>query len=52
MNLINKYGLEWKDIEQHFEGRTQNQLKNRYFGRLKRISDKKVQKKAIQAKGV
>ena len=25
----------------NFEGRTQNQIKNRYFGRLKKIAEKK-----------
>ena len=40
VNLLNKYGRDWKTIEENFEGRTQNQIKNRFFGRLKRISDK------------
>lgn len=29
-------------MERNFEGRTQNQIKNRYFGRLKKIGEKKL----------
>lgn len=38
---MNMYGKNWKYLEQNFEGRTQNQIKNRYFGRLKKINEKK-----------
>ena len=37
VELLNRYGKEWKIIERNFEGRTQNQIKNRYFGRLKKL---------------
>lgn len=40
--LLNKYGTEWKMIEGELQGRTQNQIKNRYFGRLKKLHDKKT----------
>lgn len=41
VRLMNMYGKNWKYLEQNFEGRTQNQIKNRYFGRLKKINEKK-----------
>jgi hypothetical protein len=40
--MMNKFGRNWKYLEQNFGGRTQNQLKNRYFGRLKKLSEKKT----------
>ena len=41
VNLLNEHGKNWRAIENILVNRTQNQIKNRYFGRLKRISDKK-----------
>ena len=41
IDFLNRYGKNWKLIEKNFEGRTQNQIKNRYFGRLKKLSEKK-----------
>ena len=41
VNLLNKNGKNWKFIEEHFPGRTQNQIKNRYFGRLKKLAERK-----------
>lgn len=41
INLMNRYGKNWKFLENNLEGRTQNQIKNRYFGRLKKLSEKK-----------
>ena len=38
---MNMYGKNWKYLEQNFDGRTQNQIKNRYFGRLKKLAEKK-----------
>ena len=40
--LLNTYGTNWKIIEQKLKGRTQNQIKNRYFGRLKKLHEKKL----------
>ena len=42
VNLLNAHGKNWKILEDTLQNRTQNQIKNRYFGRLKRISDKKM----------
>ena len=42
VNLLNNNGKDWKMIEEHFPGRTQNQIKNRYFGRLKKLHEKKT----------
>lgn len=42
VNLLNKNGKNWKFIEEHFPGRTQNQIKNRYFGRLKKLAERKA----------
>ena len=41
INFLNKFGKNWKKIENMLEGRTQNQIKNRYFGRLKKLAEKK-----------
>lgn len=43
MELLRKYGKNWDLIEGKLKGRTHNQIKNRYYGRLKRIEDKKVE---------
>lgn len=45
VQLLNEHGKNWKAIEDILVNRTQNQIKNRYFGRLKRISDKKLPQK-------
>ena len=42
VNLLNNNGKNWKIIEEHFPGRTQNQIKNRYFGRLKKLAERKA----------
>ena len=42
VDCLNKYGKDWKEIEDNLEGRTQNQIKNRYFGRLKKLAERKV----------
>ena len=41
IKLLAEYGKDWKELEKKMEGRTQGQIKNRYFGRLKRLEDKK-----------
>jgi hypothetical protein len=42
MNLLRVHGKDWDFIEGKLKGRTHNQIKNRYYGRLKRIEDKKL----------
>lgn len=34
IELFNEHGKKWKYFEIFFKGRTENQLKNRYYGRL------------------
>lgn len=41
IDCLNEFGKDWKLIEDRLENRTQNQIKNRYFGRLKKLSDRK-----------
>ena len=43
MELLKKYGKDWEYIEGRLPGRTHNQIKNRYYGRIKRIEDKKIE---------
>lgn len=38
LELIQKYGHSWKAIEKHMSKRSQNQLKNRYYGKLKKTN--------------
>jgi hypothetical protein len=40
--LINQHGKNWRVIEQGMPGRSRNQLKNRFFGRIKRIHARKI----------
>lgn len=42
VDLLNSYGTDWKIVEEKMSGRTQNQIKNRYFGRLKKLHEKKL----------
>lgn len=42
VELLNLHGRNWRLIEETMEGRTQNQIKNRFFGRIKKLNDKKV----------
>ena len=42
IGCINTFGTDWKVLENNFEGRSQNQIKNRYFGRLKKLAEKKL----------
>ena len=36
------FGKNWKALEDRMNGRSQQHIKNRYFGRLKKLHDKKV----------
>ena len=36
------FGKNWKALEERMNGRTQQQIKNRFFGRLKKLHDKKL----------
>jgi hypothetical protein len=42
IHLLNEHGKNWKLIETLMPHRSKIQLKNRYFGRIKRINAKKV----------
>jgi hypothetical protein len=41
INLLEQYGNDWKLISKKIQRRTENQIKNRYFGRLLKISEAK-----------
>ena len=40
LDLIKKHGHKWKTIERHMNKRSQNQLKNRFYGKLKKVVEK------------
>lgn len=42
IELINKEGQRWKYIQELMPHRSCSQLKNRFFGRIKRLNDKKI----------
>lgn len=51
-NLYKKYGTSWVKIQKHLPGRTENDVKNRYYSTLRRIElrvdkNKKVKKEEI-----
>lgn len=35
--LINTYGRKWKLFEEYLPGRTENRIKNRFYGHIKKI---------------
>ena len=37
INLLGEHGKNWQVLEESMNGRTQHQIKNRYFGRLKKL---------------
>ena len=41
MELLEQYGTNWKKLEHEIVGRSENQIKNRYFGRLLKIAAEK-----------
>lgn len=40
VEMISKYGHSWKTIEKYMSKRSQNQLKNRYYGKIKKEGEK------------
>lgn len=46
LDLMTKHGTKWKCIQKEMENRTDNQIKNRYYGRLKLLLKKKARSKA------
>jgi hypothetical protein len=40
--LVNKYSKNWKEIEDRMPGRCRNQIKNRFFGKIYRLNQKKL----------
>lgn len=40
--LINRYGKNWKEIEEQLVGRSRNQIKNRFFGKICRLNARKI----------
>ncbi len=41
MELLEQHGTNWKILEMEITGRSENQIKNRYFGRLLKIAAEK-----------
>ena len=50
MKLLARCGKDWQLIEKYMNGRTQSMIKNRYFGRLKRLEEKKEKKEEKELK--
>jgi len=48
LDLLSRFGTKWKTIQQDMPDRTDNQIKNRYYGRLKVLLKKKARKRIIQ----
>ncbi len=48
LELINIYGTKWKSIQREMPNRTDNQIKNRYYGRLKILLKKKARRRGRQ----
>ena len=46
VDLINQNGRDWKTISSVFPNRTQNQVKNRFFGRIQKLHLKKIAEEA------
>ena len=44
-SLINEYGKKWKMFEDFLPGRTENRIKNRYYGHIKKIQALSLSKK-------
>ena len=51
IDLINSYGQKWKEIQKEMSNRSCSQLKNRFFGRLKKLNDKKREMVKVEAEG-
>ena len=52
IEMIGKYGTNWATIQAHMQGRIKCQIKNRYYGHLKRLEKKKsmINEKVIAQK--
>ena len=51
IDYINSYGQKWKEIQKQMSNRSCSQLKNRFFGRLKKLNDKKLEAVKVEAEG-
>jgi hypothetical protein len=47
--LIGKHGTRWKAIQLEMGNRTDNQIKNRFYGRLKILLKKKARRRSKKA---
>ena len=45
LDLIKQHGTKWKTIQQEMGNRTDNQIKNRYYGRLKVLLKRKARQR-------
>jgi hypothetical protein len=48
LDLLNKYGTKWKQIQKEMPSRTDNQIKNRFYGRLKMLLKKKARRRSTR----
>lgn len=46
LELIAQHGTKWKRIQQEMGSRTDNQIKNRYYGRLKLLLKRKARRRS------
>eukprot|EP00744_Colponema_vietnamica_P001441 GILI01002385.1.p1 GENE.GILI01002385.1~~GILI01002385.1.p1 ORF type:complete len:517 (-),score=176.57 GILI01002385.1:320-1870(-) len=49
--LYQKLGSHWSEIATHFEGRTENAIKNRFYSTLRRLSTEKKKRKSVTDDG-
>jgi hypothetical protein len=48
IDLVNEHGLDWKVVQKRLPLRSRNQIKNRLFGRILRIHEKKAERGDLQ----
>lgn len=49
LELVGKYGTKWKKIQSEMGTRTDNQLKNRFYGRLRVLLKRKAQRRSSRS---
>lgn len=43
VHFLNERGKNWGEAEAQFPGRSLHQIKNRYYGRFKRLNERKLE---------
>ena len=49
LELVGKYGTKWKKIQSEMSSRTDNQLKNRFYGRLRVLLKRKARRRSSRS---